>query len=987
MSFFGFDAPIEILTLGLITGLTYGVLGLGLTLVYRSTRILNFAHGEIGALPAALIPILVINADLPYWLVLPGALLLAAALGGATELLVIRRLANAPRLILLVATIGVSQILLVINLVLPREGELARSQFPVPFGWSFRIGNYFVSPGQIVILLVSPLVLVGLSAFLNRTTVGMASRAAAENEEAAELAGVPVRRVSLLVWTVAGLLAGISAVLVGPTKPLLTSVALGPSLMVRALAAAMIGGLVSLPWVFVGGVAIGVTEALVAFNYPTGGTLELVLFLVIVVSLVSRRGLGQLARGGEESTWSLAGAVRRLPSRLAVRSEVANLKRGALVGALVLALLAPLPFGSREHVLMASVVIFALIGLSLVVLTGFAGQVSLGQFAFTGLGAVVGGRMLQLGYPIGMAMLYSVLAGGLAALIIGIPALRIRGLFLAVSTLAFAVATSTWVFGQSWLVTLVGSRTSTTIPRPEILGLDMQITRNYYYFCLVFFVLVAAIVSRIRTTGIGRMMMAVRDNEPSAATLSVPPRRIKLMAFVLSGMIAALGGYLYGGLLVNFSSSTFGPVESLNLLSMVIFGGVTSVTGAVLGALWVRGIPFFFGSNIGLISSGAGLLVVLLLLPGGLASLLFRLRDRIVERLTGEPVDVVSEADPGTRVALEPRMDQLDTTSLGALVPAVSDGMPAAMSSDGAPVAASDGATSPVGDAPALEARAVTVRYGGVLAVHEASLRLGHGEVIGLVGPNGAGKTTFFDVLSGQLAPDEGEILLGGADISGLRPEQRALLGISRTFQQAKLFGELTVVDAFKIALERDERSELVPSALALPPSWTAERRKELRADEIVDILGLGPFADRPVVQLSTGTRRLAELGCTIAMGAEVLLLDEPTAGIAQREVEAFVPAIREIRAHLGASMVIIDHDIPMISSIVDTLIVLSAGVVIASGHPDEVREDPHVVAAYLGTDDRAIRRSSHGRSQPEPVGTVSSPRRPPVQERMRSRP
>ena len=288
---------------------------------------------------------------------------------------------------------------------------------------------------------------------------------------------------------------------------------------------------------------------------------------------------------------------------------------------------------------------------------------------------------------------------------------------------------------------------------------------------------------------------------------------------------------------------------------------------------------------------------------------------------------------------------------------------------------------------PVLEVRDVTVRYGGVLAVHEASLRLGHGEVIGLVGPNGAGKTTFFDVLSGQLAPDEGEILLGGADISGLRPEQRALLGISRTFQQAKLFGELTVVDAFKIALERDERSELVPSALALPPSWTAERRKELRADEIVDILGLGPFADRPVVQLSTGTRRLAELGCTIAMGAEVLLLDEPTAGIAQREVEAFVPAIREIRAHLGASMVIIDHDIPMISSIVDTLIVLSAGVVIASGHPDEVREDPHVVAAYLGTDDRAIRRSSHGRSQPEPVGTVSSPRRPPVQERMRSRP
>jgi ABC-type branched-subunit amino acid transport system ATPase component/ABC-type branched-subunit amino acid transport system permease subunit len=923
---FDFEVPIEVVTLGLITGLTYGVLGLGLTLVYRTTRILNFAHGEIGALPAVLIPILVVNNGWPYWVVLPLALALAAALGGLTELLVIRRLSKAPRLILLVATIGVAQILLVINIVIPRTGDFARAPFPTPFHWGFHVGGYFVSPGQVVILCISPLVLLALSAFLGRTNVGMASRAAAENSEAAELAGVPVRRISLLVWTVAGLLAGVSAILVGPTKPLLTTVALGPSLMLRALAAAMIGGLVSLPMVFAGGVALGVMEALVTFNYPTGGSLELVLFLVIVGSLMARRGLGQLARGGEQSSWSLAGAVRSLPPRLARRADVRGARMGVLVACLLVAVLVPLPFGSAQHVLMTSVVLFALMGLSLVVLTGFAGQVSLGQFAFVGLGAVVGGRMLQLGYAPGMAMLYSVVAGGVAALVIGIPALRIRGLYLAVTTLGFAVATSTWVFGQGWLVSLSGSRASTTIPRPVFFGIEMQRTRNYYWFCLGVLALVAFLVHRLRATGIGRAMIAVRDNEPAAATLSIPPRRVKLIAFVLAGMIASLGGYLYGGLLVTFSSGNFGPVESLNLLAMVIFGGVTSITGAVLGAMWVRGIPYFFGSNIGLISSGMGLLVVLLVLPGGLAAVVFKLRDRLVTMLTGEAVDRVSAAAGVERPRLEPRV--LDE--------------------------------QPRSEAAALDAQSIIVRYGGVVAVDDVSLTVARGEVVGLVGPNGAGKTTFFDVLSGQLAADAGQVLLDGEDISWLRPEQRALLGISRTFQQARLFDELTVVEAFELALEREEPSEVVPSLLGLPPSRAAERRKQLRADELVELLGLGPFAHRSVVQLSTGTRRLAELGCTIAMGAEILLLDEPTAGIAQREVEAFVPAIGEIQAHLGASMVIIDHDIPMIGAIVDRLHVLATGKLIASGHPDDVRRDPNVVSAYLGTDDRAIRRSGH---------------------------
>ena len=226
------------------------------------------------------------------------------------------------------------------------------------------------------------------------------------------------------------------------------------------------------------------------------------------------------------------------------------------------------------------------------------------------------------------------------------------------------------------------------------------------------------------------------------------------------------------------------------------------------------------------------------------------------------------------------------------------------------------------------------------------------------MGPNGAGKTTLFDVLSGHHRNAAGHVLLRGNDVTGLRPEELARRGLGRTFQQARLFDEMTLLDACKVALERDEPSEVVPSLLALPPSRDAERRKSLRAEELLELLGLDRFGGMHVAELSTGMRRLAELGCLVGLGADVLLLDEPTAGIAQREVEAFRPVLRELRAHLGASMLVIEHDIPLMMGLVDRLYVLANGQVIAEGKPSLLRDDPAVVAAYLGTDERAIARS-----------------------------
>ncbi len=929
---FGFDVTAEVVMLGAITGLTYGLLAMGLTLVYRTSRTVNFAHGEMGALPAIIIPVLVLGHGLTYWLALPTAIVAAVAAGALTEFLVIRRLRHAPRLIVLVATLGVAQILFFSNLVIPREGALAGGVYPTPFDWRLTVGSFDLTPGHLLILFVAPLAAVGVSLFLSRTTLGMASRAAAENRDAAELTGVSVGKVTLVVWSLAGLLAGISAILVGPTQPLTAQAALGPTLMVRGLAAALIGGLSNFGIVFAAGIGLGVIERMVLWNFPTGGVVEFLFLGVVVVSLLVHRGLRQAARDGGQATWSLAGALRTLNTDLRAHPRVALARRVGTGALLVFAFVLPLLLQSGGRVLMSSVLLFAIMGLSLVVLIGMAGQVSLGQFTFVGLGAVVGARVIALGYPPWISMLYAVGAAGLAALLVGIPALRVRGLFLAVSTLAFAVAAQRWLFRQGWLI---GDSVNMEMARFEWMGIDFQDERNYYWLCLVALVGAVLFVSRLRRTGVGRAMMAVRDNEPTAATLSVPPRRVKLQAFVISGMLAGFAGYLYGGLLVSFDSDIFGPGSSLDLVAMTIFGGVTSITGAILGALWVRGIPFMFGSDIGLLSTGAGLLLVLMVFPGGLASAAFRVRDWVVERLTGRPVDEAASGDRAEgaeRPELEPRPEP----------------RPVLVDARDVPV-------------PALRAEDVVVRYGGNTAVDGVSLHAMPGEIVGLIGPNGAGKTSLFDVLSGQLRPDQGRVHLHGVDITRHRAEARARMGLGRSFQQARLFDEMPVIDAFKVALERHEPSELVPSVLGLPPSRVAEAHKDLRAAELVELVGLGPFARRNVSELSTGTRRLAELGCIIALGADVILLDEPMAGIAQREVEAFVPVLREVRDHLDATFVVIDHDIPMITSLVDRLAVLANGRVIAEGPPEVAAADPAVVAAYLGADERAIGRSGDG--------------------------
>jgi branched-chain amino acid transport system ATP-binding protein len=263
-------------------------------------------------------------------------------------------------------------------------------------------------------------------------------------------------------------------------------------------------------------------------------------------------------------------------------------------------------------------------------------------------------------------------------------------------------------------------------------------------------------------------------------------------------------------------------------------------------------------------------------------------------------------------------------------------------------------------DGPApLEVIDVACSFGGIRAVGGVSFAVAGREIVGLIGPNGAGKTTLFDLISGFTPLVSGRVLLGGTDVTELEPALRAAAGLGRSFQDAKLFPEMTVAEVLQVAQERfvTNRSALA-AAVRLPAVFDDEERSTLRVEELLELMHLGHYRRAFIRELSTGTRRIVDLACLVAHRPTVILLDEPSSGIAQREVEALAPLLLRLRDEMGSALVVIEHDIPLVSSISDRLIALDQGRVVTSGRPADVLADPAVVQSYLGTDAAALGRS-----------------------------
>jgi ABC-type branched-subunit amino acid transport system ATPase component/ABC-type branched-subunit amino acid transport system permease subunit len=865
--------------------------------------------------------------------------------------------------------------------------------------------------------------------------------------------------------------------------------------------------------------------------------------------------------------------------------------------------------------LAAALLIYAVLAVSLVILVGWAGEISLGHVGFLGIGAAVSaGLNVHLRWDLTVSILAAGLVGAVAALLVGLPALKIRGIFLGVTTLAFAVLTSTYLLNRDYFGYLPDNLREPVVRFPLFGRVDISGERSFYYVCLG--VLGIALWAAGGLSGrFQRVLVATRDNERTAQSFGLHSARLKLAGFAVSGFFASLAGGLLAIHQRGLGTQLYQPAESLRALTMVVVGGIGSIPGALLGTVFVKATEWFdflvppnYGFFFTFAGSGVGLVLVLMVVPGGLGSLLYAGRDRLLRAVarrrgidlpewTGTPVDAVAapgrtvdgrspapaadgllgvraldfsyghvqvlfgvdlDVRPGEIVALlgtngagkttilralsgistasagsitfegqditrlpphrvaaagiaqvpggkaifpsltvaehlrlagwlqrgdaaataaaldevhgifpvlrdksglqaaslsggqqqmlglamafvaRPKLLVIDELSLG-LAPIVVEhllevvrsfrdrgttvvlveqsvnvaltvadrayfiekgevrfegtatellGRPDVLRSvilEGATAGSQAAAAAPseaagqaepparvsvgarrsprTGAEVILEVSGLSKSFAGISAVNDVGLRLHDGEVLGLLGPNGAGKTTVFDLISGFLTPTAGSIVLGGTDLTGTSPHVRARMGLSRSFQDARMFPSLTVRQAIAVGLDRLTIGDPVAAALHVPDVADAEQRLAADVDDLIEVMELGDHRNKFVAELSTGTRRVVDLTCQIGIAPKVVLFDEPSSGIAQRDAEALGPVLLRIKEQLGASLVVIEHDMPLLRAVSDRVIALDLGRVIAEGTSEAVLAHPAVVASYLGGDAAAIRRS--GPSEP----------------------
>jgi ABC-type branched-subunit amino acid transport system ATPase component/branched-subunit amino acid ABC-type transport system permease component len=912
------------IVLGVLNGLTIGLLAVGLVLVYKSNRFLNLAHAQLGTLSALLLAKWVYDWGWNWWF----AFAVAIAVGIVTGLLVerflvgpLRRRSNSPIRLLLLA-LGVSQLLLALTYIPALGPDTSKNTiYPQPFNPDIRIGGVVLSGMWVLTAILVPLLVLSLAAFMRYSVLGKQIRAAANNPDAARLCGISINRVSAVTWGVAGAFAAVSAVLTAPTQPGFSFGALGPYLLMLTLGAAAFGAFVSIPGALAGGLVIGLVSQIVSATTSNGSDAELAVFvLILAIIFVRGRAIGRV--------FALAGPpaedlpVTRVPASLRTSPLVRYQRPGLLLAGVFLAAIWPqLPyFNSPGHSFQLSLVlIYALLGVALTMLVGWGGQVSLGHFAVVGLAAYLAARLSTHGWTLPAMFLGVGAVGALTMVIIGLPALRVRGLTLAVTTLGFAVIADDWLYHQSWVGT---SQPYALLVNPPTIGAHLgtlTTTRAIYYVALVTLVVAVLAAGALRRSNPGRLILAVRDNERASSAFGVSPATVKLAILAVSGFFAGIAGVLWADAWTSLSPNLFPADVSIAIIAVPVIGGLGSIGGAVVAAVLLYGFTFFLGPAVtplfgqvsqnlafSLALAGSGQIYALMKLPTGLAGAAQKWWEGYLQRR-----------------ATRTRQAQAVT---GADIPLVVSG--------------------------------VHVQFGGVVALDGPEIEVRSGEIVGLIGTNGAGKTTLMNVISGVITPQSGSVKVFGNEVVDLPPDFRAAFGLARSFQDASLFAGLTVRETIQVALAHHHKVGVVSAMLNAPWVRASERGTRKTADDIIDRFGLQSWADSRTADLSTGTRRICDLAAQVAAGPKLLLLDEPTAGVAQREAEAFGPLLRRIRDELDCAVLIVEHDMPLLMGLCDRVYAMETGGVIAEGTPEQIRADPRVVASYLGTEEAAISRS-----------------------------
>ena len=621
---------------GAILGMLYALLAFGLILVYRANRIINFAHAGLGLVPAVTALLLVTNHGWPYPASLAVMLIGSALVGGLVEL-VMRRFSSAPRLIATVFTIGIALIFVFLELQLPGwiGGQSGLPfDFPTPYThFKVTIGGIIFSGDYFAIVVATAVICAGLAAFLRYTRAGIAVRASAENADRASLLGVPVARLSTIVWILAGLCSGIAVYLQAPVTSLPSGGSVSPLVLLYGLAVAVVARMESLPIAFAAGMGIGVIQqaAFVGASRPDDAA-ALMLPIILGALLLQRRRMSRAFDTGIASFKSLQ-EFRPIPLELRNLIEVRRARIAVPVVLGALALAAPWLVGTSRSGFCTLAVIAGMVAVSLVVLSGWAGQISLGQYAFVGIGAAVaGGLATRHGQDFFVTLVAAALVGAVVAVLIGIPALRVPGLFLSVVTLGLAAAVQYAVLSPErfgWLLPPNGSY----VNKPILYGrLDLSSNTRFYYVCLVFLVLACLSAWSLRHSRSGRMFIGLRDNQRAAQSFGANVTATRLAAFAIAGAIAALAGAL-SAYQSQVDAGSFPMVVSLTAFLYAVVGGLTSLPGAVLATVALTAIADMGGQKLSLLASGVGTSIVLYVFPGGLAQAAQQARDGLLRWL------------------------------------------------------------------------------------------------------------------------------------------------------------------------------------------------------------------------------------------------------------------------------------------------------------------------------------------------------------------
>ncbi|MDH3010098.1 branched-chain amino acid ABC transporter permease/ATP-binding protein [Gordonia alkanivorans] len=909
------------LVLGLGNGAVFAALGLALVMTFKSSGVVNFATGAV-ALYAAytyaflrqgelLNPIpgfpttISLGSDVGVAVAVLISVVIAAILGIILYLLVFRPMRAAPALAKAVAAIGL--MLVIQALIALRVGENTPSVGPIFKVDTFKIGSSAVPTDRLLLAVVIVGLAICAGLVLRYTRFGVATEAAAESEKGALVTGLSPDRIAIANWALSSATAGLGGVLIAPIVPL-NPVAY-TMFIVPALAAALVGNFTAISVTVGAGLVIGMlqseaTKLQTTWDWmPDAGVAEAVPLILIIGFLLVR---GQPLPG--------RGAVIRQDLGRSPRPQ--HLLVPGIIG-VVVAVIALLTTSGSLRLAVIATMIYGIIALSQVVVTGYAGQVSLAQLTLAGVGAYALSRLTEnLNLPFPLAPLLAACAAMVIGVIVGLPALRVRGLPLMVATLALAVFCEAFWFRNP---SLNGGLQGAPVDSPSIFGIDLGIGAGEGYprlafgiLCLVVLTVVAYGVAALRRSGLGASMLAVRANERSAAAAGINVGVTKLFAFAIASFLAGLGGALLAYQQTLATAGTYAVFAGIGLFAVTYVAGVTSISGAILaGVIAPGGVMYFavdkyasFGDYYMLVS---GILLVLTVVtnPDGLVGYLHKLP--YPGRRTARPAAEQPVEPPATPVADTP------APPTGSVI---------------------------------LSVRDVTVRYGAVTAVRDVGFDVRAGEIVGLIGPNGAGKTTLIDAISG-FAPADGTVSLDGASIDGLAPHRRSRAGLGRTFQDIELYGELSVAENLAIAAQR-------------APGDTSDNVRK-----VLQMLEIDHLCEVPAADLSQGQRQLVAVARVLAGQPRVALLDEPAAGLDSTESRWLGDRLRAARAH-GVSMVLVDHDMDLVLSLCDRVIVLDLGAVIADGTPDEIRTSPAVVGAYLGTPSSAMA------AEPEPMKEMS---------------